>query len=749
MHTRSSVARVLQVAVLLIIVLTVVPFAKAVPTGAAMVSSEVEDSDTIPPAPIINLNAETGPLPGTVILNWNAPGDDATAGIAASYVIRYALAPVDEATWDSATDVTGEPVPEPAGAPQSMVVGGLPAGQKVYFAIQSQDEVPNTSSISNVAAGVAQRQPYLVYVPIVASNTVFQPIVVPETTEVLPDATLDDLVSVSADGAVFTFDGTSSALSELDPGDVLVAGVTDATPEGALRKVTNTTMVGDDVVVTTEQATLEDAIQEGDFAYSGKLVPSQVVRSTQLAGVSLASVDGLADEFYVKIDDVEFDIDGNPATTYDILEVDGSVRFGLDFDFTWSIDDWTLKQLEFVSRATETAELEVRWNILSVDFLDKEKILARYTLTPVTVMAGPVPVVFTPEIVVKVSLKGEIKVGLVGKTTQEAVFTAGIRYGAGTWKPVADLDNTFSADPPAVSGSAALDIKAAGSVDLGLKLYGIAGPYCGIQAYMKLEADTAQDPWWTLYGGLEVPMGVKVEALGKTLADYETVAIGYRVALRQAQTNDPPYVPAAPSPANGRTDRSVNVNLSWTGGDPDDDTLTYDVYFEAGDATPDAPVSDDQSDPYYDPGTLAAQTTYYWQIVSEDEHGATTAGPIWRFTTGSGGVVLADNFTGTWLNEDPDTLGVTQATIAEQGINLVVHMWGSCSPTDCDWGTTQTTVTDAADGVLNIVWDHGFVIATQSLTLLSDGRLRVDDHRHYTDDSGRADRDATYYFIKQ
>jgi len=44
-------------------------------------------------------------------------------------------------------------------------------------------------------------------------------------------------------------------------------------------------------------------------------------------------------------------------------------------------------------------------------------------------------------------------------------------------------------------------------------------------------------------------------------------------------------------------------------------------------------VSDDQTETTFDPGTLDYDTIYYWQIIAEDEYGATTNGPIWHFAT--------------------------------------------------------------------------------------------------------------------
>jgi uncharacterized repeat protein (TIGR01451 family) len=51
--------------------------------------------------------------------------------------------------------------------------------------------------------------------------------------------------------------------------------------------------------------------------------------------------------------------------------------------------------------------------------------------------------------------------------------------------------------------------------------------------------------------------------------------------------NNPPNTPSNPSPADNVTGVSVSTDLNWTGGDPDGDSVTYDVYFEANDSTPD------------------------------------------------------------------------------------------------------------------------------------------------------------------
>ncbi len=98
--------------------------------------------------------------------------------------------------------------------------------------------------------------------------------------------------------------------------------------------------------------------------------------------------------------------------------------------------------------------------------------------------------------------------------------------------------------------------------------------------------------------------------------------------------NDPPYVPSDPSPENNAVNVTIDVDLSWVGGDPDEnDTVVYDVYFEAEDQTPDIKVVDDFNETCFNLGILEYGTTYYWQIVAKDNHYAITEGPVWHFTT--------------------------------------------------------------------------------------------------------------------
>lgn len=361
--------------------------------------------------------------------------------------------------------------------------------------------------------------------------------VIPETTEVLTDSTLTDLVDVSVDGSVFTFSETSTELEDLDPGDIMVGNVSAAAPHGFLRQVTSTSTVNGQVVVETDEATMEDAIEQGAVDVIKALTPADIESLSKVEGVSLdMSPQALEqDYFFFRINDVVlYDDDGDLSTKNDQVRANGEITLEPILDLNFVIKDKKLKTLDFSAGVIETAKLEINAE-LEKSLIEKEYLLQPpIYFTPIIVFVGFVPVVITPVMTVYVGVDGSVHVGVTTGVTQEMTLSVGVEYDGSSWGPVSELSNEFQFIPPTLS--AGLGVKGYTGARLSFLLYGISGPYASIQAYLKLEADIFAEPWWQLFGGLEVPVGVRVEILSQVLADQEFAAIGYEVILAQADS---------------------------------------------------------------------------------------------------------------------------------------------------------------------------------------------------------------------
>jgi formylglycine-generating enzyme required for sulfatase activity len=590
-------------------------------------------ADSIPPGPVASLAASTGTAPGTVELSWIAPGDDGTTGTASAYIIRCNSVPVTDNNWAASIDVDGEPPPQPAGSVESMTVTGLQPGGLYYFALKALDEMPNTSALSNTPWARAASWPQAVHLPLVGRSFVSTPPVIPDTTAILPASTTQYLTQVSPDGATFTFSQSTPELAALQPGDVIVGDVAAGVPDGFLRRVTSVSMPAGQVVVVTEPATLDQAIESGQLQISRTLTPGQVRAAVHAAGVTLAPSSAGFGTFHFELSDVVlYDADGDPETTGDQITADGALDLEPSFSLQIRVSGHELRALSFIAAATEAAELEVK-SELALPIVEQEVEVAREYFTPFTVMIGPLPVVIAPVLTVNAGVDGSVTVGVTTGVAQQATLSAGAEYVSGSWRPLSQFSNQFEFDPPRLSAS--LDLKGYAGAQLSLLLYGVVGPFASANAFLELHADVFAEPWWTLYGGVEVPIGVRIEALSQLIASYEAVPIDYRLLLAQAQANRSPSAPCCPIPADGAVDQTRYTDLAWVSADPDGDALTYDVYLEQDDSTPDARLSNAQVSASYNPGLLAPAAHYYWRIVAQDQHGATTAGPVWEFTTGA------------------------------------------------------------------------------------------------------------------
>jgi hypothetical protein len=105
------------------------------------------------------------------------------------------------------------------------------------------------------------------------------------------------------------------------------------------------------------------------------------------------------------------------------------------------------------------------------------------------------------------------------------------------------------------------------------------------------------------------------------------------VAPPTTNQNHSPNTPNTPSPANGATGVNVHVVFSWIGGDPDaGDTTRYDLFYGTNQNTGNLAVSNTLNT-VFDFGLVGHNTVIYWRVVAKDNHGLSTDGPVWHFTT--------------------------------------------------------------------------------------------------------------------
>jgi regulation of enolase protein 1 (concanavalin A-like superfamily) len=140
-----------------------------------------------------------------------------------------------------------------------------------------------------------------------------------------------------------------------------------------------------------------------------------------------------------------------------------------------------------------------------------------------------------------------------------------------------------------------------------------------------------------------------------------------------------PSTPGTPSPATGATDVTTSPTLSWSSAG----ATSYDVKF--GTANPPPQVTTGQSAASYAPATLAATTTYFWQIVAHNSAGAAT-GPVWSFTTGSGsGSTLPPGWTDADIGAvgKPGSASFSNGTFSVTGSGA--DIWGTADAFHFAW----------------------------------------------------------------
>ncbi len=98
------------------------------------------------------------------------------------------------------------------------------------------------------------------------------------------------------------------------------------------------------------------------------------------------------------------------------------------------------------------------------------------------------------------------------------------------------------------------------------------------------------------------------------------------------KVNQPPNQPLAISPASGSANVSVRPAFAWSGGDIDDEDVSYDLFLDQS-MPPTTKVAENLTTTTWSPSVdLGAGKIYYWQIVARDPANNSTVSSIFSFT---------------------------------------------------------------------------------------------------------------------
>jgi len=113
------------------------------------------------------------------------------------------------------------------------------------------------------------------------------------------------------------------------------------------------------------------------------------------------------------------------------------------------------------------------------------------------------------------------------------------------------------------------------------------------------------------------------------------------------------------------------------------------------------------------------------------------------------------DFVGTWVNTNSNTRGITKLVVRRAGGNrLVVRVFGSCSPRDCDWGRARLTtygssVQDKNHRSATTTYNKNFANTFLTINLRGRNRMSLQSFTQFKDNSNRQNYTSRAVFRKR
>jgi uncharacterized protein (TIGR02145 family) len=326
-------------------------------------------------------------------------------------------------------------------------------------------------------------------------------IILSEKVNILSNSELENISEVDSLGNISFYDSQNYST-----GEIIIAGMSDKTPGGLLKKIEN--ISEDKKIIKTTNVPLDEVIKKGEFSYSKNI---EIEKINGLKGINYDK-----NNFSYSFDEVLIDFDNDLTTIEDQIKVNGNVSFDITTDIEAKFN-WGDIYFKFETNVNEISSLEAIANMNFVNF-DKEVLVFTASGVPFEIPA-PIPLIARPEFELYIGAKGRLNANAKTKLENNFEFNGEIYYQNKEWSSKNNFVNEFIFYEPVVSIKG--ELIAYCKPKLNLIIDEIVGPSAGVKGYLELNVDNEQNPWWEIYGGLDIILGLNSGWLTKNFGDYE------------------------------------------------------------------------------------------------------------------------------------------------------------------------------------------------------------------------------------
>jgi hypothetical protein len=283
--------------------------------------------------------------------------------------------------------------------------------------------------------------------------------------------------------------------SGVNRGDVVVMRESPATPDGLLVKAVGVTRSGGVTRVSTQPATLPEAVPVGELDL-------QIPAGARTAAAPLQRLQSALEC-----------TNGRSATATG----EASVSAGLSLSTKWHMPRlFSLPKVtaRFSGNVNATVNAAASISGEADCTMDRQALFAApVRLHSFATSIGPVPVVGNVYGQIYLSGSATASGRIEASANASAGASAGVEYDGERFKPFGRLDKSFTVNPPVVSASGSIQASLAPAVDV--RFYGVGGPEIDFSAGLKLAADVNPapgEPWWRVTAPLEAGVRLRLNA---------------------------------------------------------------------------------------------------------------------------------------------------------------------------------------------------------------------------------------------